>query len=379
MSDKGEPERRWNQFQRLRFDKKRTLKRLQKAETVSVRHAHKFVLERWRNVHDVRHIVIVWLMAVSCLIAAAGLQLYWDQRSYQATVGAVGGTYAEAIKGPIDTLNPLFANTPAAEAVSQLMFSRILSYDDTGNLNYDLAKRVDVSKDRLVYTVTLRPDVKWHDGEPLTADDVLYTVELLKDGATRTQFRGWDNIKVAKKDNVTVEFSLDAAYAPFESALTFPIVPKHILGSVAHEAIREDTFSNNPIGSGPFKFRLLQDTDVAGKRIVHLVANEQYYKGAPKLARFQVLVVPDDSAMLTALKLNEVNGASGVTRSILSQLPEKRYDVQTQPIQGGVYALLNNDSEILSDKTVRRALQYGTNTEEIRQKVGDDVPALELP
>ena len=374
-----ERERGWRQFQRLRFDKKQTMKRLRRAETVSVRHAHKFVLKRWRNVRDVRHIVIVWLMAVSCLIVAAGLQLYWDQQSYQTTAGAVGGTYAEAVTGPIDTMNPLFANTPAAEAVSQLVFSKLLSYDKTGNLNYDLARKVTISKDRKVYTVDLNSGVRWHDGEKLTADDVIFTVELLKDGATRTLIRGWDNIKVEKKSDHTVVFSLNAPYAPFESALTFPIVPKHILGEVAHDAVREHSFSNEPIGSGPFKFRLLQDTDIAGKRIVHLVANEAYYRGVPKLARFQVLVVPDEANMLTALRLNEVNGASGVSRNVLNQVPEKRYEIQTQSIQSGVYALLNNDSDILSDKAVRRALQRATNAEEIRKKVGGDVPALDLP
>ena len=377
MSD--ERERGWKQFQGLRFDKKQTLKRLRRAETVSVRHAHKFVLKRWRNVRDVRHIVIIWLIAVSCLIGAAGMQLYWDQRSYQTTAGALGGTYAEAITGPIGTLNPLFADTPAAEAVGKLVFSSLLSHDKTGNLNYDLAKKVTVSKDQKTYTVDLRSDVLWHDGKKLTADDVIFTVELLKDTSTRTLIRGWDDIKVQKKGDYVVSFSLKSPYAPFESALTFPIVPKHILGEVAHDAVREHGFSNNPVGSGPFKFRLLQDTDVVGKRIVHLVANDQYYNGAPKLARFQVLVVPNDEAMLSALRLNEVNGASGVTRNVLGQLPEKRYEVHTQRIQSGVYALLNNDSEVLSSKAVRLALQKVTNTEEIRKKVGGDVSALDLP
>ena len=377
--DQDERDRNWKRFQSLQFDKKQAMRRLKKAESASVRHAHKFILKRWRNVRDARRIIVLWAVAVGCLIAAAGLQLYWDRSSYQTLVGATGGTYAEAVLGPIDTLNPLFASSPAADAVGQLVFSRLLNYDTTGNLNYDLAEDVEVSRNQLEYTVTLKPNVKWHDGRSLTADDVVFTTELLKDTTTRTQIRGWDSIEVSKVDDRTVLFKLDSAYSPFASALTFPIMPKHILGEVSHDKIREHSFSSEPIGSGPFVFRLLQDVDTSGKRIIHLAANEEYYKGAPKLSRFQLLVVPDEEAILTALKLNEVNGASSVSSSLVDQLPSGRYDVQTQPIQAGVYALMNNDSEILSDRSVRRALQQATNTDEIRQKVGSSVPEINTP
>ena len=377
--DQEERDRNWKRFQSLQFDKKQAMKRLRKAESASVRHAHKFILKRWRNVRDARRIIVLWAVAVGCLIAAAGLQLYWDRSSYQTSAGALGGTYAEAVLGPIDTLNPLFASSPAGDAVGQLVFSRLLNYDTTGNLNYDLAEDVEISRNQLEYTVTLRPDVQWHDGRKLTADDVVFTTELLKDTATRTQIRGWDSIDVSKIDDRTVLFKLGSAYSPFESALTFPIMPQHILGEVSHDEIREHSFSSEPIGSGPFEFRLLQDVDMTGKRIIHLAANENYYKGTPKLSRLQLLVASDEETILTALRLNEVNGASGVSSGLIDQLPSGRYEVQTQPIQAGVYALLNNDSDILSDRSVRRALQQATDTDEIRKKVDSSAPAITTP
>lgn len=381
MASDTDQERRWRRFQKISFDKKQTLKRIRKVEVTSIRHAHKFILKRWRNVRDVRRIVVFWIVTVGCLIAAAGLQLAWDRQSYQAEAGALGSTYAEAAIGPIQTLNPLFADTPAEVAVSRLLFSRIFVYDATGNLNYDLAKKVEVSEDSLVYRITLRSDVLWHDGRTLTADDVVFTTELLKDASTRAQIRGWDTIDITKKDDFVVEFKLKSAYAPFESALTFPVLPKHILGDVPHESIREHSFSNTPIGSGPFSFRLLQDIEASdGRRFVHLSANKDYYRGAPKLARVQILSVPDEAAVLNALKLNEVNGASGLSVEAMKTLSQnQRYRTMSQPIQGGVYAFLNNDSEVLSDKKVRQALQRATNVEEVRQKLGGDVPALDLP
>lgn len=381
MANGGEPEKRWRRFQKISFDKKQTLKRIRKVEVVSLRHAHKFLLKRWRNVREVRRIVIFWLAAVGCLIAAAGLQLAWDRQGYQVEAGALDSTYAEAVIGPITTLNPLFADTPAEEAVSRLLFSRIMTYDTTGNLNYDLAKNIHVSDNKQVYTVTLRSDVLWHDGRSLTADDIIFTTDLLKDTSVRTQIRGWNTIDVSKKSDFVVEFKLQSVYAPFMSALTFPILPKHILGDTPHETIREHTFSNAPIGSGPFSFRLLQDAEAVNeRRFIYLSANKNYYRGAPKLARVQILAVPDEDAILSALRLNEVNGASGLSASAIKTLSQNhRYVTMSQSIQGGVYALLNNDSEILSDKKVRQALQRATNTEEIRQKLGGAVPALDLP
>lgn len=381
MASDTDQEKRWRRFQKISFDKKQTLKRMRKVEVTSLRHAHKFILKRWRNVRDVRRIVVMWVVAVGCLIAAAGLQLSWDREGYQTEAGALDSVYAEAAIGPINTLNPLFADTPAEEAISQLLFSRILTYDTTGNLNYDLAKKVAVSSDNLTYTITLRPDVVWHDGRSLTADDVVFTTELLKDASTRAQIRGWDTITVEKTGDYEVSFTLRSVYAPFESALTFPVLPKHLLGEVAHESVREHTFSNAPVGSGPFSFRLLQDIDASGeRRFVHLTANQEYYKGAPKLARMQILAVPDEEAVLNALRLNEVNGASGLSMTATKTLAQNpRFTLTSQPIQGGVYALLNNDSEILSDKAVRQALQRATNTSEIRENLGGNMPALDLP
>jgi peptide/nickel transport system substrate-binding protein len=282
--------------------------------------------------------------------------------------------------GPVDTLNPFFASSSAENALSQLMFSQILSYDTSGNLNYDLAQNVSVSQDGKTYHVTLRSDVRWHDGRRLTADDVVFTTELLKDPVTRTEIKGWDSVRVKKTSDYSVDFTLNSTYAPFMTALTFPVLPKHILGDISHESLRENDFSTSPVGTGPFSFRLLQDVDNTGKqKIIHLTANDHFYKGAPKLARVQVLVVPDEAAEVRALKLNEVNSASGLSAGSVGQLSGSRYVIDSRPIQSGVYAFLNNDSEILSDVNVRKALQLATNTEEVRAKVGGSVPALPLP
>lgn len=378
-----DPTNRWRRFQRVAFDKKAIMKRMRRAEVVSFRHAHKFVLKRWGNLREVRGKIVFWIVALGCLIGATGLQLIWDQQNYQTQVGAVGGTYAEAAVGPIETLNPLFASSQAENIVSQLVFSRLLNYDRTGNLNYDAASDVSVSADGLEYSVKIRSDILWQDGRKLTADDVVFTTQLIQDPLTRSQIRGWDGIKVTKTGEYSVSFRLKEPYAPFREALTFAILPKHILGSIDHTAIRENSFGTSPIGSGPFSVRLVQDVDVSnGRRVAHLVTNKTYYRGAPKLERFQVHAYKNSDDIMKALSLNEVNAASGLTitgtKEVLARYGS-RYNVDTQPIQAGVYAFLNTQSDVLSDVTIRRALQRATNTDEIRDKVGGQVESLSLP
>lgn len=353
---------------------------MKKAETATVKHANRFILKRWNNVREVRRIIALWVLAVGVLIGAAGLQLMWNQRSYQTAAGALGSTYAEAVLGPIDTLNPLFASTNAELALDQLLFSRLLAYDTSGNLNHDIATNVSVNSTGTIYTISLRSDVRWHDGRQLTAKDVVFTAELMKDSSARSEIRGWTDITVAEVNSTTVTFTLPSAYAAFEHALTFPILPEHILAGVEPNAIREHAFSSAPVGSGPFAFRLAQDVDATNDRkIIHLVANESYYRGSPKLARFQVHAYPTRESITQALALREVNAAGGLTQADTQAIQNAQYTVTSQPIQNGVYALLNTESAILSDVAVRRALQRATNTQEIRDKLGDDVPSLDLP
>lgn len=377
---RDDTERKWRRFQKVRISRKDVLKRMRKAETATTRHAHKFILKRWGNVREVRRIVALWVLAVGCLIAATGVQVLWSQNEYQTQAGAYGGVYAEAVLGPVNTLNPLFASSPAEDAASYLLFSRLLSYDTSGNLNYDLADGIEASDDGMTYRVSLRRGVHWHDGRALTARDVVFTAELLKDPATRSQIRGWSDMEVRQVDDQTVEFVLPAPYAAFEHALTFPILPEHILGNIPRNTLREHDFSQNPVGSGPFSLRIVQAEDVAGdRRIIHTVANEQYYKGAAKLSRFQLHVYPDKDSMIQALSVNEVNAASGLSLPDVQMIDSNRYKKVARPIQNGVYALLNTESEVLGDRAVRRALQRATDTDQVRQKVGGDVPSLDLP
>ena len=104
---------KWNRLPKVNFDHKLVLKKVRHVEGATIKHAHKFVIKRWGNIREVQRHIIIWSLVMGVLIAATGLQLMWYQQSYRTNTSAVDGTYAEAVLGPIDTLNPLFAVTSA--------------------------------------------------------------------------------------------------------------------------------------------------------------------------------------------------------------------------------------------------------------------------
>ena len=354
---------------------------MKKVEGATVRHARRFVFKRMDSIREVRRHIILWVLAIGLIIGASGLQLMWYQQSYRAVANANGGTYAEAVLGPVSTLNPIFASTSAEESAGSLLFSRLLTYDKSGNLNYDLAESMTIGEDQKTYTVKMRPDARWQDGLYVRAKDVVFTVNLLKNAATRATITGWNDINAVAVDDVTVQFTLPGIYAAFPHALNFlPILPEHSLRDVAPAELRENDFSKNPVGSGPFTLRFIQDVDAtAGRSILHLARNDSYYRGAPKLERFQLHVYPNSDAIVRAVTTSEVNAATDISVSDTGKIKSDRYVVERKPINAGVYALFNTTTGVMSDKTIRQALQQGTNTAAIRAAVGEKTPAIHLP
>jgi peptide/nickel transport system substrate-binding protein len=337
-------------------------------------------VNRWDKISEVRLHIILWLGGVGLLIGLVGLQMIWFQRGYVTAAPVSGGTYAEAVRGPIETLNPLYATTPAELAASKLLFSSLYSVDASGHLRADAAMSMANDSDKN-FTVKMRKDVRWHDGQNLTADDVIFTVGLMKSPAVRSVMTGsWQGINVQKIDEYTVQFSLPASYAAFPQAMTFAIVPEHLLKAINPSSLRESSFSSAPVGSGPFDLRLLQVINQAnGRKIVHMDANDDYYAGRPRLDHFQLHSYGDDDSIGQALRTGEVGAASDVPSEIAYTLDDKRYDTVIKPTNSGVYALFNFTQPILKDASVRRALLTGTNTDALRKQLYGNPKQLYMP
>lgn len=366
----------WRKFQRPNFDSKAVTKRAKKAETATIRHARKFISRRLNNVIEVRRHVGLWLGGVAVLILTVGLQIVWSQQTYTTETGAQGGVYAEATLGDVNTLNPLYAETSSERSARRLIFSSLLNYDATGHLNNDTARSMTINPEGTAYTVDIKKGVKWHDGAALTAQDVAFTVGLIKNPDTRSRLRQeWQDVTVAVVNDYTISFTLPSTYAAFPHALTFPILPKHILEDVAPSSLRENAFSVTPVGSGPFELRLLQTA--SDHKIINMTAFDRYFRGVPKLDRFEIHAFSSQAKVVSALQTRQVTAAMLSDTSWLKK--SSSYTLKDVAVNDGVYAMLNTAQPHLSDVNVRRALQRGLNVDKLRRNVAPNQFALSLP
>jgi peptide/nickel transport system substrate-binding protein len=370
-----DPKNDWSKFRALKLDTAALNKRIKKAESASTRHAHRFVLKRLASIRDAKRHIMAWLMLTGALIVATAIQLIWFQHSYQTTAPVTGGTYSEGMTGSIATLNPLYAQSQAEQAATRLIFSSLYDYDETGHLRMDLAKSLAIDETGRKYQIELRSDVKWHDGKNLTADDVVYTTELMKNPAVRSSLNAsWSSVSVKKIATNKIEFTIPSSFASFPYLLNFSVLPKHILQSVEASGLRESSFSSSPIGSGPFKLRLLQTvgSDDA-KKIVHLSRWGDYYRGRVKLDRFEIHTYATLNDVKKAFVAKDINAA------IEADIADTDDNVKrAHPLQGGIYALFNTEG-LLSDKRLRQALQRGTSTQKIRSAISHEARPFDLP
>lgn len=364
---------------KLRLGYKRLALRVKHAEGATQRHASRFILRRIENVRLVMTEIMIWLAAIALLIAGLGIQYSWNSQGSKKDGAKSGGVYVEGVIGNISTLNPLLAASEPEQAVSRLLFSSLYRYDVTGALHTDLAESMTVKDDK-VYTIKLRNAV-WHDGKKLTAEDVVYTINLIKNPQVRSPLRvNWLDISARAIDDSTVEFMLPAVYAGFSHALTFPVIPKHILQTVSPSSMREADFSSNPVGSGPFAVKRVQTSEsTSSTDVVRMEPNTKYYGAVSTLSRLELRAYGNESLLVKAVNSGEVSAASGLSLSAADNIKSKQYSTKHWLLNKGVYLLMNNRSQTLQDARVRQALRYATDTSSIRATVGDNVARLDTP
>ena len=353
------------------------LEKAELAEKVVIDHTKKHFLGRIGNLRGVRNLVFLWLFMIISLLFAVGFSQYFGRLNYTQEVFSTGGTYSEGIVGEINSLNPVFASTEAERSFSRLAFSRLTTIDSSGSLKNELADKISNDDNHEDFTVDLRQDATWSDGEKLDADDVIFTVNLLKDRTVNpSQYLNWRNINVEKTGDYAIKFELPSGARNFAYSLNFPILPEHKLKDVAVESLRENSFSENPVTSGAFNLRMLQKID--NQKVVHLEANNDYFLGRPKVDRFEIRTFSDESKVKEALLNGEILASPNIELSDFSDSEQARFNENKSNLNRGVYAFLNEEDPILKNKKVRSAIQQGVDVSSIRSQLGS-MTALDFP
>lgn len=370
----------WKRLKKSKISAKKINRRAKRVEKNVLRHTRKFITSRLDRLADVRREIIGWVVLVLILVMLSAAQWLFFRDAYTHDAPQTGGTYSEGVVGPLETLNPLLARSSAEKSAAKLMFASLYSYDKTGAIKGDLAEKVIIGESLKEYTITLRSGAKWSDGQDLTADDVIFTVNLMKNPAITGLAADWSSVVVKKVNDHTVMFTNPAVYAPFLHTLTFSILPKHILGEVSPSELRDHSFSTAPVTSGPFTFRLLQNSALDGsKKIVHMNSNPEYYRGQPKLERFQLYVYSSRDEVAKGLRVNEIMATPELSYAVQSDQVKQNYQVDNYSLHNGVYALFNTKREPLNSTAVRQALSRAINQVELRKKLSQVTAPLDGP
>ncbi len=341
-------------------------------------HIQENLIRRLPNARRVRLLILEWGLLIVIITSLALTQAFWYNQSYSVQAYVDGGSYIEATVGGVNSLNPFFATTNSEKALSKLMFATLSTIDYSGHVGLGLAGSITPDETGKVWTVTLKPGLKWSDGNPITIDDVLYSINLTKDSSINTIYSSsFAGINVEKVEESLV-FTLPSAYADFAATLNIPILPSHILADVPSGKLLEHSFSTSPVTSGAFLFNATQSLTNDGEKIIYLTSNPNYYKGQSMLNSFAIHTYSNTSNIVAALSAGEVTATAELSATEGDALPSDLvYEKQTT-IASGIYAFLNTTSPLLSDVAARQAVQRGIDMSRVRSVLDSEEP-LDYP
>lgn len=297
---------------------------------------------------------------------------------FMVKIPASGGTLVEGVLNTPAHINPLLATgeigSEADRDLSALIYSGLLRADGKGGFIPDLAESYTVSKDGLVYTFTLKPDLVWHDGEKVTASDVVFTMKTAQDSRMKSPKRAsWDGVGIEQEGDLVVRFSLNKPYAPFLENATMGILPEHIWKTIEPNRFDTNKYNREPIGSGPYKFDAIKTTTKDGDEIpvsYTLKAFGSFALGEPYISTIKVLFYRNDDELVTALESGEVDAINSISPEKATGLAVEKYRILHTPLPRVLAVFLNqSQAPIFADIAVRKALALATDKKAIIDKV----------
>ena len=275
--------------------------------------------------------------------------------------------YVEAIVGSPARVNPLFAPLNDTDAdLASLVFSGLTRLGLDGQVLPDLAQSWEVSPDGLNYTFKLRRDVNWHTGAAFTAEDALFTYELLADPDLPSDSRLgqlWRQVSCNAPDEFTLICELSAPFAPFLSFTSIGLLPKHILEGTSAATIQDSPFNQAPAGTGPFRLAQLDQSKAI------LRANPTYYGDRPAIDEIEFRFFPNPSTAAAALSRGEVQGlllgpsASQEDFDLLTSSQGLRAYTSNRTLI--LMLFLNNSQPPFDDKALREAVALSVNVDDL--------------
>ena len=325
------------------------------------------VRERWLA----RGLILIVIVS-TCLL----LNNYY--LSHSQIQPEMGGQYREGILGQPHYINPVLSQTNDADRdLVQLIYSSLFKYDGQNNLIPDLAESYTIEDEGLTYYISLKKNVLWHDSEPLTANDIIFTIKTIQNPEYKSPLKNiWQNVEMERVDDFAIRFRIKSVYAPFLHNLTFGVLPKHLWAGIPAANFPLAEYNLKPIGSGPYQFKKISKDKNGKIESIELVRNKDFYLLAaegqlqgPFIEKIILRFYNNEEKLIEAYQKRKIDGLVSITTSNLSELKNNfnLYQIKL-PIY---YAVFFNQtkSKALTDATVRSALAYATNKQEIIDQV----------
>lgn len=348
-----------------------------------VRKIHGKKFPKWQQITHIKKILSdkeQQLLRWSSLFLILGLIWFGVDvaRANRTQVAAVGGRHIEAVVGSPELINPIYANLNDVDRdMSRLIFSGLMRHDKHQRVVPDLAASYTLSEDKKTYTFTLKRDVVWHDGEPFTARDVVFTVETIQNPLVNSplslSFQGVDVIAV---DEYTVQFVLAEPFSPFLSTLTVGMLPEHVLFDVLPERLHLHKFNVQPIGTGPFFYKKFAKDETGFIYRYELERFERFYRTPAFIEEFIFRFYDGEDGYnqaIQALREQKVDSIHFVPKDLREKAERKHITLHTLQLPQYTALFFNqNRNAILKEATVRTALAQALQKDRILREAIDN-------
>lgn len=290
---------------------------------------------------------------------------------FMVNVPINGGTLTEGIVGMPTLVNPVLALSDADKDLTSVIYSGLMRKLPDGNFIPDLAESYIASEDGLTYTFIIKSDAEFHDGKKVTADDIIFTFEKIKDPLLKSPRRnGWDGINVTKKDDLTVVFTLKQSYLSFMDSMTIGILPFHIWKNVSIPEFSLSPLNINATGSGPYQIEsVVKNNDGFPEQYI-LKRFKNFTLGSPHVKYLKFISYANEKDLIKAILSNSIDQASGISPENAKALEDAGYTIHTTTLSRIFGIFFNNsNNKILADQYVINALDKALDREMIVNEV----------
>jgi len=275
-----------------------------------------------------------------------------------------GGSFKEGIIGQPIAINPVISSNPVDEDISALVYSRL----------FPMLQSYDVSQGGRLYTLKLKEGLKWDDGEPLTSDDVVFTINAIQDSESRSPLaKNFQGAIVERQSQIQIQLTLPAPYVFFlDNIKNLSIIPRHIFGSIPFANLRLSSYNLEPVGSGPYRFKDFSKRKDGFITEYHLVRNESFFGQKPFIKDFYFEFFENQDGVLSALKYRRIQGFGSLNPldAKIESLGSVAVNKIPMPRYYAVFFNQNNNS-LLKEKKFRLALSYAVDRNRIIKEVFD--------